>query len=82
MIEQMADLLETNTRRALALKVLLVRRELITDDELAALMTAMDEETTLGVEFSDKPEHVEWRRLRRAAQQLGDEQDQEPDKET
>jgi len=63
LVEMLSDALLRAQTRLLALQVLLVEKGIVTDDELAARMQTMDDETTLEIELA--PEHEEYRRLRK-----------------
>jgi hypothetical protein len=51
--------------RSRALQDLLVAKGFVTEEEVAAQIQALSDAATLQVEYGDKPEHEEFRRLRR-----------------
>ena len=66
----LADQLHEVTVRTFALSKLLADRGVVGHDELEQLIASMKEEAELAVEFSDKPDHVAWRKLRRKIQAM------------
>jgi len=72
LVEMLSDALLRTQTRLLALQALLVEKGIVTGDELASRMQAMDDEATLEVEIA--PEYEEFRQLRRQIRDAADSQ--------
>jgi hypothetical protein len=75
------DSISTAYRTALALQIVLAEKRILSDEEVAGKMQALDDEATLEVEHA--PEYEEFRRareaIRRAAAEAAEPEDQPKD---